>query len=496
MTAGVSAELPYRPRLAEHALARRHLIDGEEVVVVHDTRNGDLIRMNPRLWDILAACDGTRELDGIALAAARVGAYRRESEVRAVLEELHRRGLLADGIAPPPAPALPAEQRPLEVLSDFQLACDESGVCCGMYGSVVFTPLEAARARALRPEVLDGGERPERVFLPTAGADRGSLAVALVDGCCPYREDDGRCSLHVAGGEAAKPRGCRSYPASFVDDGEAVRVSVAVECPCVLASAVLWSPSQHVALRAPVQPLVPQAARVAADLGAGARISALPEQVALTGRQGAPRAAYVAWARFVAGHAFPRDAVAGFWSLGAAVGAAGLDETASRRALDAPAPPSLGDLLPWVEALDRRAEARREVAATWRSERDRSRMASAWIAEAVRALRSPAALEAALRAGEPGQGGLPVNLDAEAFYARATLHGHHLAVEEAPLATALRDRAVRLLLGRALGAVLARAAPDDPAHDYPLTLVEALMRAHGLNVYAREVDQPAGPEGK
>ena len=89
-----------------------------------------------------------------------------------------------------------------------------------------------------------------------------------------------------------------------------------------------------------------------------------------------------------------------------------------------------------------------------------------------------------------------MNLDAEAFYARATLHGHHLAVEEAPLATALRDRAVRLLLGRALGAVLARAAPDDPAHDYPLTLVEALMRAHGLNVYAREVDQPAGPEGK
>jgi lysine-N-methylase len=118
-------------------------------------------------------------------------------------------------------------------------------------------------------------------------------------------------------------------------------------------------------------------------------------------------------------------------------------------------------------------------------------MASAWIAEAAQALLSPAVLEAALRAADPARGGLlPGELqadpDADAFYLRAVLHGHQL-VAEAPLAMALRDRAIRILLGRSLGAVLARLAPEDAARDHPLTLVEAMMRGHGLGAYVREV---------
>jgi lysine-N-methylase len=95
--------------------------------------------------------------------------------------------------------------------------------------------------------------------------------------------------------------------------------------------------------------------------------------------------------------------------------------------------------------------------------------------------------------GASRAGGLVKDPDSDAFYVRALLHGHLLA-DEIPLADALRDRAVRILAGRSLGAVLARAAPDvspegrasqpdDPARAYPLSLVESMMRAHGLKAY-------------
>ena len=47
---------------------------------------------------------------------------------------------------------------------------------------------------------------------------------------CAYLEGEGRCSLHAKGGPEAKPLGCRTFPTSFIDDGDSVRVSVAVEC--------------------------------------------------------------------------------------------------------------------------------------------------------------------------------------------------------------------------------------------------------------------------
>jgi lysine-N-methylase len=466
--------LPVRPRLADHARVRRHVVDGVEIVVLHHAVNGDLLRMGPREWDLVAGADGTRDLDALVLAAARRGALRRVSELSGVLEALHAAGLLADGLDPPALPPEPLDpERPLEALPRFSLSCDASGGCCTLYGSVAFSPLEAARARSLRPGVLGGGDRQERVFMPERGsATDGPLAVALVDGRCAYLDTDGRCSLHVLGGEAGKPRGCRVYPATFVDDGERVRVSVGVECSCVLASVG----------REGGAPLIPPGARTRSDLGSDARVAVLPAQIPITRAASVARSAFVSWSRLVAG-LVPGEGAAGdpdvaaiFWSLAQAIDAGGLDEGATGAAVLEARRPVTGDLAPWIEALAARARARVKSADAWRSGRDRSRQVSGWIATAAEALRDPAACAVML---DPATGS-PRD---EAFFARATLHGHLLA-GELPLATALRDRAVRLVLSRALPAAV---PASDAARAHPLALVEAMMRGHGLGAYAAEV---------
>lgn len=458
----IGARLPFHPRLAEHALVRRHVIDGEEIVVIHDTRTGDLARTGTREWSLLAAADGTRDLAGLTLAAAKSGALRRVSEIRGILERLQSMGLLADGIDQ--ADPLPETiDRPLAVLPDFSLTCDASGACCGVYGSIVFTPHEAARARTALPLVRDGGNHEARVFTPEHGTDAsGRLAVALVDNCCAYLGGDGRCGIHAAAGIDAKPATCRIYPATFVDDGETIRVSLGVECPCALDS-VGGSGGA---------PLVPESARRTADLPEGARVVALPDPLALTDVASVPRAAYVRWSRLLAAEPSPADPVAALWSLADAVERDGLDEVELLAALSSPASPDVNAVIPWIRALSERADSRVESASAWRSARDRSLVASRAIAGAAASLLDPAALALALAAPalEP---------IAEAFYLRAVIHGHQI-VGRLPLAAALRDRAVRLLVARAMGAL-------DPSARRPLTILEAMMRGHGIEIYAREV---------
>src|SRR5437773_9342804 len=92
---------PRRLRLADHVLARKHLVDEEERIVLHDTRTGRLLQIGPREWGLLAAADGTRDLEGIVLAAAREGAHARAPALLAFLEQLHAAGLLEEDAAPP-----------------------------------------------------------------------------------------------------------------------------------------------------------------------------------------------------------------------------------------------------------------------------------------------------------------------------------------------------------------------------------------------------------
>ena len=477
--------LPTRPRLADHVLARRHITGGETVVVLHDQRTGRIIQLGPREWGLLAAADGTRDLEGVILAARREGAHARVPALHSFLEQLHSAGLLADGVpddsapdlptatlddaAPPASDPLPlalAEDRPLDVLPDFSLHCDGSGSCCRIYASVIFGPVEAARARALFPAIQGGGDRHERVFLPDRGsAPTGGSAVTLVDGRCAYLGESGHCSIHERAGGPAKPIGCNLFPASFLDDGERIAVSASVECACILASVG----------RPGGAPLIPPEAQRRGDLDPSVHIARLPARLAVTRAASADRSAVRLWSRRLA--TFPpfADTAQTLWSLAASVEAQGFDAD-PLPCFHSPPPIDPLAILPWIGALANRAARRVREDAVWRSERDLARLATSWIADAAVALLSS------------GSVSLPPSApEGEAFYLRAALHGYKL-FGDLPLSVALRDRAVRLLVARALPDVFARVGATDPACAHPLALVEAMLRGHGLDAYVHDLD--------
>jgi lysine-N-methylase len=463
--------LPSRPRLGSHVLARKHLVDDEPRVLLHDTRTGRLLQIGTREWGLLAAADGTRDLAGILLAASREGAYARREALGAFLSQLHAAGLLEDGLSEATGAneAPPDAGRPLDVLPDFSLHCDGRGSCCRIYASVIFGPVEAARARSLLPMILDSGARHERAFLPDRGsAETGGSAVALRDGRCIYLDDAGRCGLHARGGPSAKPLGCNLYPASFIDDGERVRVSVSVECACILRSVG----------RAGGAPLIPSEVRVRGDLDEAVFIETLPARARITSATAAPRDEIRAWFARLASLTPAGDLAAALWSLGDAVALAGLAPDALG-SFEQPKALTAAAVRPFIEALHRRASLREREDTAFRSERDLARCATRWIGLATSALLAPGALASLI--AEPAAAP-----EGEAFYLRAALHGYRL-LGDLPLATALQDRAARILVARALGVMFEGLRPDDPAADEPLALVEAMLRGHGLDAYAYDL---------
>ncbi|MBW2457919.1 MAG: YkgJ family cysteine cluster protein [Deltaproteobacteria bacterium] len=476
MTQPVS--LPYRPRLADHAVLRRHLVDGREQLVVHDMVREEMLEIDGRQLQILLGCDGTRDLGGIVLAAVRSGAYHRSSELEALLMELHERGLLADGIVADnqPTPAFP--ERPVEVLADFSLHCDGNGGCCSSYPAIAFLGDEMDRSRAAVPElwtahglgsVEEPGQPSVASFLPLTSSVAGSdWVVTLVDGRCPFLDEEQGCHIHRAAGAEAKPRGCQLFPASFADDGTAVRVSVVVECPCVLASLG----------RQDGEPLVLAEVKREGELPR-CRIERLPEEIAVTPEATAPRGELRSWADALCARLEGMsDGVAGCWALGAAVDEAGLSIGAAELALEQASPPAPTALAMRLMALAGATSGKRESTAAWRSERDRARRLSVWLDDAAQALLDPAAVAARLAEGARW-------LAHERFYLRATLFGHHLWSREQSIAQALRDRATRLLLARQLAESVPPECQDDAAAPYPLTAVEVMMRGHGLVGYAK-----------
>ena len=475
--------LPTRPRLADHVLARRYRAGRDEHVVLHDRRTGELSTIGPREWVILTFADGTRDLDGLLLAAAGEGAAIEREALRAFLALLDEGGMLAEG--PParsPAASAPIDPaRPIDPLPGYRFTCDGRGACCRTFVTVLFGPAEAALARGLLPRVEDGGARHERVFLPEHGsAPTGGAAVTVRDGRCVYLAGDGRCGLHAAGGAAAKPLGCMTFPASFVDDGETVRVSASTECACVLASVG----------REDGDPLVPEGVRVRGDLDPALRVARLRDEVRIAPLSTVPRAAYVAWSRRLAAAdalraggtpARPGENAAAFaWRLGEAVASLGIGDAAIARASSGAALPAEAELVPWIAALLRRARRMERRDAAWRAPDDLVLRAARWLIAACEALLAPGAAAAVMDA--------PLAPEGEAFYLRALVHGHRL-VGELPVATALRDRAVRLVVARALGLVFLAEAPGslDPACAEPLALVESLLRGHGLDAYAHDL---------
>src|SRR5262245_57143281 len=102
-----------RPRLSDRVLARGHRVDGKPCVVLIDADTGRLMQIGEREWLLLAAADGTRDVEGLVRAARREGAYIEVGAARAFLAALQANGFLEEGIAEPvePAPVIDVASR-------------------------------------------------------------------------------------------------------------------------------------------------------------------------------------------------------------------------------------------------------------------------------------------------------------------------------------------------------------------------------------------------
>jgi lysine-N-methylase len=218
-----------RPRLGDHVQARWQRIGDEPPFVVLHDEDGLAIRLGAREWAVVRAADGTRDEEGIQLAAAHDGAKVSLREVAEFVRALGQHGLFAEAPRDDSEPAF-ARDVPVRQLPGFRLACDGRGACCRSFGTILFRPIDIARARAAVPEL-------DPVFMPERGLRSELCAVEQHDGACAYLDTDGLCRIHAEAGASAKPIGCRTFPARFLDVGHEIRVSPRLECACIFASA-------------------------------------------------------------------------------------------------------------------------------------------------------------------------------------------------------------------------------------------------------------------
>ncbi|HVY48547.1 MAG TPA: YkgJ family cysteine cluster protein, partial [Minicystis sp.] len=170
--------------------------------------------------------------------------------------------------------------------------------------------------------------------------------------------------------------------------------------------------------------------------------------------------------------------VAALAALGVAAAARGLDAGAAIEALAASAPAPAADFaIPALTAVAARAVAKAREDARWRGEADLARRATALVAEAAVDL---------LDGGVGAALASPSDPRGEAFALRAWAFSHALAQGRA-VDVALRDRAIRLLLARRVGELLAARDEDDALRE-PIALVESVMRAHGLAAYVDDLE--------
>lgn len=460
-------DLPERPRLSRRIAARRHLTDGQAAVVLVDQRTGRAVRLGEREWAVVGAMDGTRGAEGLVVAAARRGAMTSVARVGELIGELAAVGLLDEDPVVDEverAPATPPD-RALEPMPGHRFHCDGTGGCCRTYPTIVFFPLDVARARAALPMVQGGGDDEAGAFTPASGAIDAVSTPAMRDGRCVYLEDGGRCGVHAVLGAEAKPFGCRTYPLTFVDDGTSVRVAPRPECACVPRSAASGEG----------EPLVADRVHLRSDLPAQTYVHRVAERVLLASAGGTPawagRDELARWSRAIAAIDTP-DAAAAFAALAAAV-PGGLDVERDRELVRAPPPLEPHRVAARIAALGEAAG--RKAAEGWRGPRDLSQQAFlALEAACALATRAPATFATGPRDDRERA--------AEALHLRALVFGHLLVLDDPPraLADALAERAARTVAARALGVVAELAELPDPAFAWPLSLVEGLVRGHGL----------------
>lgn len=436
-----------RPRLADDVVVRRNVIGDDERVALFDAAERRTYVIDARAWTILAGCDGTRDVPGISAAAARHGVFVGEGHVAGFLDQLDRAGLLVDG---PPEDLIEGEpsseraSKPLVEMPGARYRCDGRGGCCSTYASIVLTPDDIHRACATLPARGEAGHRPTHVFLPLAGSAPTALrAITHVDGACLYLDRDGRCGLHRAAGAAAKPVGCRWYPARLVDLGTEIRVVPSVECSCIAR---------------PVSggdPLVPHGITDAAELPLGVTTTAIAATVELADGHAVARARAFDEVDAIAAGLDDREPVEHLWrsaatSIGAHAGDVA-DEIAVRFA-----------------ALGPRCRARAEAEAAWRGSGHPLVRRLGAMALAADVLAAPTALRALL--------GLPASDPAlEAHVLRACVFGR-LWLVDAPMVERLRGTAIALAWARALPAFTPDDLDDPTTRETPLAAVQASWR--------------------
>ncbi len=513
--------VPLRPRVAAHVLPRRHVIDGEEKVLLHDQQRDEVLQIGPREWGVLEAADGTRDVEGIVVAARRSGAYARVAAVRRLLERLAERGMLDAGeAAEPPSgdvkdvdesgdervdvesperatdsksagvveassdsdvesraePTQPVQApepssggaKPLIPVPGGDLRCNGAGTCCRLYGTVMLSPVELRRVQTVLPDWRVGPVPPERWGMPVRGSEPGPILASVArDGACGFLQDDGLCAVHRAGGAEAKPFGCRAFPRIYVDDGVAVHVSVKPECPCVL------EPKEGDA-----EPVIDPAYTDAESLPSLVVVDVLPDSLELHRGRWIDRASVRRWFSQIAQRPAPRDPAATAWALADRIGAEGLPEP-DDEAWSA-GPPPVDVVRPWISALHRRALARAREHAAWRSSSDLVRRMSTSLALLTRLLQDPDVLAEAL--AEP-----PEHPEHEARFWQTGVHAYRWPRNGA-IDLALRDDAVRVWVARSLPLTLEDDG-GDPDLRAPLALVEAMLRAHGVAAYVDDLAQ-------
>jgi lysine-N-methylase len=453
-----ASTIPARPRLHDDVVVRRHLGEDLDTVVLHDERTGRVLRILPVQWQVLALADGTRDVEGLVLAGHARGIEIDRADLESFLAHLARERVLTEGVVEPIEPDEEPDADllgvPLDAIDGWTFECTKRGVCCHVFPSILFTPLEAARARVLLPD------EPHEHY-PARGAPRdgGILAPVLVEGRCRYLDESGSCQLHARAGMDSKPAGCRAFPAQLVYDGERVRASTAFECACVVDGI-----GKHDGA-----PVVPTSARVLGDLPRPSRVGRVPSRVALDDARSASRDEVRAFFRALAASTAPDDVARGLWSLASSMDSRGLEGI-----VDAYVGPSAiddRDALAWVARLAERLEAWRQPLASFRSANDLTRRAFDWMIAAARAVE---------REGLP-QARSAREREVEAFAVRATAWVCRDALGRLPLVDALKARAVRTWIARALPAWTG----GDPRASEPLTLVEVMFRAHGLEAFVQ-----------
>ncbi len=131
-------------------------------------------------------------------------------------------------------PIVPEDRtRPLH-LPLVRAGCNASGACCSMYHHIPALPSDRDRVC----ELFADEDGVEELFVEAFAGHPGALNIATVQGRCAFQQADGLCRIQLAGGPAAKPSPCQSYPAVLVACGDEWHASLRPECACLARHAV------------------------------------------------------------------------------------------------------------------------------------------------------------------------------------------------------------------------------------------------------------------